>query len=541
MNESEFSKILKPLRHQRPLEVRNRIELIDQCICDLAQTYDVWNQLACEAKRIEVNSKQSAEELTAGPVATMRFLQLIKRTLQNIQEFGAPDIPGKVIVADGRCRVPVFPTRWLFDSILFSPIQATTWLNADVNPENVSQQTLKSWFGNDRRSEVVLVLGAGNVSSIAATDALSKILLEGHSVCLKMNPVNDYLQPVFESAFQSLIEANRLRVVSGGAEIGNELVGNELVSQIHITGSISTHDKIVWGDSTAKKQVVMNKTITSELGNVSPWAIVPGNYSPRQLHSQVESIAASITNNASFNCIATKIIMTAKDWPQRSEFFRLLDQSLKQTERRYAYYPGASERFERFSNSSDFDREYPPWTIRRDVDFVREPHMLMEESFTCVVAEYAVDSHSPIDFMNRTVEIMNGQLWGTLAATFTIPAQFEQEYAHDINHCFQRLRYGTIGVNLWPALSFAFMSPPWGGHPSSTLQDAQSGIGYVHNTYLLDQPETTVIRAPLSFAPKPIWFSKHRHPQRVARDVFHLYRQPSWLKMPRVAWNAFTG
>ena len=47
----------------------------------------------------------------------------------------------------------------------------------------------------------MLVLGAGNVSSIPATDTISKVFQEGQVVLLKMNPVNEYLGPIFERLF----------------------------------------------------------------------------------------------------------------------------------------------------------------------------------------------------------------------------------------------------------------------------------------------------------------------------------------------------
>ncbi|MFO0946572.1 MAG: hypothetical protein U1D30_11575 [Planctomycetota bacterium] len=65
---------------------------------------------------------------------------------------------------------------------------------------------------------------------------------------------------------------------------------------------------------------------------------------------------------------------------------------------------------------------------------------------------------------------------------------------------FQRaicdLRFGTVGINYWSALAYAMMSPPWGGFPGGTLEDPKSGIGWVHNTYMLDRAEKS------GFSPK---------------------------------------
>ena len=52
-----------------------------------------------------------------------------------------------------------------------------------------------------------------------------------------------------------------------------------------------------------------------------------------------------MTNNASFNCVATKVLVTWKGWPDRQKFLDLLAHTLNNTPPRYAYYPGAHERF----------------------------------------------------------------------------------------------------------------------------------------------------------------------------------------------------
>ncbi len=42
----------------------------------------------------------------------------------------------------------------------------------------------------------------------------------------------------------------------------------------------------------------------------------------------------------------------------------------------------------------------------------------------------------------------------------------------------------------------------WGGFPGTTLEDAQSGIGVVHNALLLDSPERTLVHGPFRAAPR---------------------------------------
>ena len=56
---------------------------------------------------------------------------------------------------------------------------------------------------------------------------------------------------------------------------------------------------------------------------------MPGRYSTRHLRYQADLVAASIANNTSFNCIATKCLVTSRQWPQREPFLRLVAKRLE--------------------------------------------------------------------------------------------------------------------------------------------------------------------------------------------------------------------
>ena len=545
--DQQLARLQRGVTFLKILTIPRRIELIQKCIAGVDSVAREWVEVACAAKRIPADSHARAEEVTTGPLSTQRFLQLLVHTLRDIQRVGKPILPGAVTEVDGQQRVDVFPTPLLFDRLFFRPMMAETWLQRDVDPENLFAESLRRLQSGGDHQDLVVVLGAGNVSSIAATDALTKILIENQVVALKMNPVNECLGPIFEKAFQPLVENDLLQLSYGGIDTGKYLVEHDLTTAVHITGSTNSHDAIVWGNDDQQSQrradgaPILQKEITSELGNVSPWAIVPCKYSDRELNAQAETIAASIVNNVSFNCIATKVILTCRDWPQRERFMGKVQALLEKHPRRYAYYPGAADRHERFSEMPVDDPEFLPWTLLRDVDIKERPLLVQEESFTCVCSELVLDADSELSFLNQAVEIMNDQIWGTLAATITSTPAFQRQYPTEFDRCLQQLRFGTIGINQWPALGFAWMSPPWGGHPSTSLENAVSGIGFVHNTYLLDRPEKTVIRAPLALRPKPIWYSNHRHPERVAWDMTKLYARPSLLKLPGICLSAFTG
>lgn len=531
------------------LSLSERRALLEDCLDRVVQLAPEWVEAACEAKGIPAGSPMRAEEVAAGPMATARHLRLLIDNYKSIETTGAIQLPAAPRqLPDGTLAVQVVPVRGLFDAMVFAGFKATAVV-ADATLEDLKRlgQSLK----NPEPAKTVLVLGAGNVSSIPATDAISKIFQEGNVVLLKMNPVNEYLGPIFQRLFTRLIEAEYVRIIYGGSEVGAAAVEHADVDEVHITGSIHSHDAIVWGPPGDERErrkrendPVLNKPITSELGNVSPWIVVPGPYSESELRFQAESVAASITNNASFNCVATKMIITHKSWPQRKRFLDLLDEVLAKVPRRKAYYPGAIDRFTRFSGQpAPEGTDELPWTILRDADPAIAPRLFCEESFVCVCAEIGLEAAGEQEFLKQAVDFANDRLWGTLSAAVTVHPSFRKAPGGEdcLKSALHNLRHGAVAVNHWPALVYAMMSPPWGGYPSGTLADAQSGIGSVHNTFQLKGVQKTILEGPLTIWPKPSWFPTHKNPEPLAWKVLSLYHKPSAWKLPGLLLGALGG
>jgi hypothetical protein len=533
------------------LSLADRIALMHDCLQRVAQLAPEWVEAACDAKGLPAGSPMRAEEVTAGPVATARHLRLLIQNYNALESSGKIPLPAEPRVGvDGGLQVQVVPVRGLFDPIVFAGFKAHSWLSPKVRREDL--ESLGASVIHPGSARTVLVLGAGNVSSIPATDTISKIFQEGHVVLLKMNPVNEYLGPIFQRLFARLIEAGFVRIIYGGADVGAAAVEHPQIDEVHITGSIHSHDMIAWGPPGEQRErrkrdadPLLKKPITSELGNVSPWIIVPGPYSEKQLRFQAESVASSITNNASFNCVATKVIITWKHWPQRKQFLDMVEEVLSRVPTRKAYYPGAEDRFARFSGlpRQPNAKGQLPWTLVRDADSRNMPQLFCEESFVCVCAELGLEGADPKEFLQSAVKFANEQLWGTLSAAVTVHPSFRKDPAGEkcFQQCLADLRYGSVGVNHWPALVYAMMSPPWGGYPIGTLADAQSGIGSVHNTFLLEDVQKTVLEGPLTVSPKPLWFPTHRNPEPVAWKVLELYAQPSVWKLPGMMLAALKG
>jgi hypothetical protein len=547
--------------------IDQRVAIAKKCLKEVVRSAVQWAEVGCARKRSGDTAAGRAEELLAGPITTIRMLHLTIRTMLDVKQYGSPCLPGKPRLVQGQWRIPVFPTKQLFDRLAFIGLHGQTWMQTGVERQSL--------FGDrpDRLLRKVaicpgveVILGAGNVSAIAVTDTLSKIFHEDRVVLLKMNAVNDYLTPILLRALKPLIDQGWLRIVSGGAAVGSYAIHHPRVDSVHITGSKETHETIVWGSNPLERpqrkrsgQTVLGKAITSELGNVTPWIIVPGSYSDRQLWAQAQAIAASITNNASFNCIATKLIITCRSWPQRQQFLSMLEKVLSQVPPRYAYYPGALERYKKFSGRPESQRQagyqdlvvkdplatsnehYLPWTVRKQVDPQSHPDLFQQESFVCVAGETCLQAEDTRSFLSAAVHLVNHQVAGTLAVALTLPSGFAKRFTELYQLTLASLRYATIGINQWPALGFAWMSPPWGGYPGATLADIESGLGTVHNTYLLERPEKTIIAGPLQLLPKPVWFATHRHPDIVAERLLRLYCNPGLLRLPKLFAAALWG
>jgi len=390
---------------------------------------------------------------------------------------------------------------------------------------------------------------------------------EGKVCLLKMNPVNAYIGPFIERAFADAIEQGFLAVAYGGVEEGTYLTQHEGIDEIHMTGSDKTHDTIVWGppgadrdERIAADRPLLDKEITSELGNVTPVIVVPGPLSDKQLRFQAEDVAAAITTNASFLCIAAKMLVMPEGWEGREPFLRELERVLAGVPPRRAYYPGAHERWHTLTAGQgslrcvgDAGARELPWALITDLDPENNAEPLFHtEPFCSIISEVAVGAaggvgsaggDDPVAFLDAAVDFVNNKLWGTLAATLIVPKGLERDpaVAQAVERAISRLRYGTVGVNILPAASFVLGTTPWGGHPGSPRTDIQSGRGWVHNARMLEGIEKVVIRAPLTRSPKPIYFPSHRRTHEAARRLVALDMNGSWAQVPGLLLAALRG
>ncbi len=565
--ESELLQAVKTVRDHAAgfagLPVKGRIELLRATLHGVHRVASRWVAAACKAKGIDEGSPLSGEEWLAGPVITLRGLRTLIDSLEEIAAHGRPKLGASAQRrSDGRLAVQTFPTSTL-DAALFSGFTCHTFLEAGLDEEGARARQAEFYQrgeeGQAKEGRVSVILGAGNVASIPPLDTVYKMFVEGFGAILKMNPVNEYLGPFLAEAMAPLIQAGYLRIVYGGGEVGGMLVKHPLVDDVHITGSDVTHDLIVWGPPGPERErrkrendPLLKKTISSELGNVSPIVIVPLPYSQKELWFQARNAASMVQNNGSFNCNAGKVLVTSAGWPQRQAFMDLLRKALSAMPLRTAYYPGAQgrydsllagrERVERFGTPQPGKGELS-WALVPDLPSSdAEERLFQVEPFCGILSETALPEVDPATFLDAATRFCNDRLWGTLNACIIMPQKrADGALSQALDRSIQALRYGSVAVNHWPALVYGFTTPPWGGHPSATLANIQSGLGWVHNSFMLSGIEKSVVVGPITVSPKPAWFFDNKKTHQIGRRMVDMEAAPSWLKLPGMVGNALLG
>lgn len=493
-------------------------------------------RLGAVAKGIDQRPGGFAEELLAGATVIQRYVRLLGESLAQIAERGAPLVGDERVrrLPSGEVSVQVMPHS-LADRALFMPYSIDVRLAAEVDTADLRAAQASFYATSAPQGSVAAVLGAGNVASIPALDVLHECFVAGRACVLKMSPVNAYLGPAFEHIFAPIAELGGLGIVYGGADVGKALLASPHVDHVHLTGSIETHDAIVWGPAGAERALrqrtgkpLLQKTITSELGNISPVVMVPGPYTERELSDVAECIAGMLFNNASFNCNAAKLLVLPKHLaePVTSRLETLFAAQPPRT----AYYPGAIARYAALTAKAGPGRVWSapagegqlPWTLLTGLTPGSDAESFQLEPFCPLQSVVEIDEREPEAFLARATQFLNDEVWGTLNAMLIVASGSEGDPSIEaaVARAIDELRYGTVAVNYWPAIGYGTGTPPWGGHPSSSLADAQSGIGFVHNALMLEHIRKVVLRGPLRRFPKPFYYPSYRHLDAVAKGLF---------------------
>jgi aldehyde dehydrogenase (NAD(P)+) len=548
------------------LPIGEKIALLTAVKRETAKVAERWVGAAAVHKGIPESSPLVGEEWASGPWALLYGLSQYIHTLGEIEQHGRPRIPKSAVrrARNGQVVVDVFPSS-LYDRLLLSGVSGEVWMEPDVTPENLDEHVASFYRTPNPVGKVALVLGAGNIASIAPLDVLYKLVAEGQVCMLKMNPVNEYLGPFLEEAFAPLIAAGFVRVVYGGGDIGAWLCDHRLVEEIHVTGSARTHDAIVFGPGAqgeARRKMDEPKNtrrVSSELGNVSPTIVVPGPWTAADLQFQAENIATQKMHNGGFNCVAAQVLVLPAAWNQSQALVDAVKSTLRALPNRLAYYPGAAERQKSAVGAYpkaellDDAASGVPRTLVPDVPWEGDQQCFRDEAFGGVLSETRLPGADARDFLAKAVAFCNDRLWGTLGANLLIHPSTMKELGDAFDDAIAQLRYGCIAINTWTGVGFLLAQTSWGAFPGHPRTDIQSGSGVVHNSRLFDRPQKSVVRAPFypfprgvahgqaAILPKPPWFITNKRAHEVTRKLTFFEAAPSPLKLPGIFVSALRG
>ncbi|HOC43823.1 MAG TPA: aldehyde dehydrogenase family protein [Thermoanaerobaculales bacterium] len=521
-----------------------------------------WVDASVAAKRIDPRSPWVGEEWVVGPWALAATISGYLDTLSALAAGRLPGFRGATTRADGRLIVPVFP-RSVFDRLLLSGVTAEVWMQPGITAAELEERMASFYREPEPRGRVALVLGAGNVNGIAPLDALYRLIGRGQAVLLKMSPVNAYLAPILEEVLEPFVAAGYLRVVSGGAEVGEYLTRHDGIDEVHITGSAATHDAIVWGageqaaERRRRGEPLLGKPITSELGGVGPVIVVPGPWSAADLRYQAEHVVTMKLHNGGCNCVSAQVLVLPREWPLQAAFMGELRRLLRELPPRAAHYPGAADR-QRAAAAVHPDAELFAGEVPRTLITGLDPesaaeHCFSNEAFGEVLAVVDLPGGDASSFLDNAVAFCNRRLAGTLGVTVLVHPRTMREEAAALDRAIADLEYGGVGVNIWCAIAFLLAQATWGAYPGHTIEDVGSGIGVVHNSFLIEGSQKTVARASfypfprswvhgnLSLLPKPPWFVTNRTAHITARRVAGVAADPAWRRIPGIFASALRG
>ena len=546
--------------------IAERIAILNEIKEALMPVSQAWAETASRKKGIAQGSPLEGEEWLSGPYTVMGYCNQMMLTLSQMQgKQYLKSVPIRQL-PNGQVVARVLPHS-IWDHLLLSGVKVDVWMQPGVTPANLAANSAGVYDPASpmhKTGKLALVLGAGNIASIAPLDVFQKLFSENEVVILKMNPVNDYLIEFLTPALKPLIDRGVLRIVRGGTDVGQYLCNHALVESIHITGAGASHDAIVWGpggEGQANKAANTPKNIraiTSELGAVCPTIVVPGPWSAADIAFQAEQVATQKLHNSGFNCVACQVLVVSGDWNQKAEFVGALERTLAGSEARGLYYPGAKERLSSFTANNPtakaLHRQGGDDILIAPLNAQSSQAAKAIEVFAPALNVTEINGTDPEKFLKDAIQFANTQLYGTLGANIVIhPATIARIGRARLEEILVDLHYGTIAINAWTGLGFMTPQACWGAFPGHTLQDVQSGIGVVHNTCLFDKPQRTVVEAPFTpfprnllsgsftLLPRPPWFITNRKGGILGRLLVAFQYRPSFLKMPRIFLNALLG
>ena len=495
--------------------------MLEETISNIKEVAFFWATI-CSDNKGTTKTPAEGEEWLGGPFASVLATQYYIKSLTNDDDL----VEKKYNSEENSYKV--FPNSFT-ERITFPFIDAKVIFNKSMSFEDINK-----YRGFSKRYDIdpsiTLVLGAGNFSSIPYLDVLYHLITRKSVILLKLNPVNEYLKPVFEKVFQNFIERGYIIVTTGNIDESKYMATHPGINHIHLTGSDKTFEDIVYGRELTDKErkskslsKINNKPISSELGNVTPIIIHPGKWSTSDIKYQARKIVTAKLNNNGFNCIAAQVVVLPDGWGQTETLIKFVKHYMSKAKERKAYYPESIERLEKLEKDKGYERVNALTCVTPHLTREIKAYSKFEidEVWSSTIYFKKIEYTSIEDFANKAIDYCNDELWGNLGVSVIIKDHDRKFNEHITNTYIDKLNYGTVAINEWAAIGYIIPQLPWGGFPGNRDNDIQSGQSVVHNSMLFESPLKGVVntRFRISRMIDPPWFVTNKKARRLFRNL----------------------
>ena len=495
--------------------------MLEETISNIKEVSFFWATI-CSDNKGTTKTPAEGEEWLGGPFASVLATQYYIKSLTNDD-----DLAEKKYNSEEN-SYKVFPNNFT-ERITFPFIDAKVIFNKSMSFDDINKYRGFSKRYNIDPS-ITLVLGAGNFSSIPYLDVLYHLITRKSVILLKLNPVNEYLKPVFEKVFQNFIERGYIIVTTGNIDESKYMASHPGINHIHLTGSDKTFEDIVYGRELTDRErkskslsKINNKPITSELGNVTPIIIHPGKWSTSDIKYQARKIVTAKLNNNGFNCIAAQVVVLPDGWGQTDTLIKFVKHYMSKAKERKAYYPESIERLEKLEKDKGYERVnalscVTPHLTREIKAYSK---FEIEEVWSSTIYFKKIEYTSIEDFADKAIVYCNDELWGNLGVSVIIKDHDKKFNKHITNLYIDKLNYGTVAINEWAAIGYIIPQLPWGGFPGNSDNDIQSGQSVVHNSMLFESPLKGVVNTKfrISRIIDPPWFVTNKRARRLFKNL----------------------
>ena len=514
--------------------------MLEEVISNIKEVAYFWSTV-CSDNKGTSKTPAEGEEWLGGPFAAVLATQYYIDTLQSNEDLSLKSYNKE------ENSYKVFPNKFI-ERLTFPFIDAKVYFNKSMSFDDINK-----FRGFSKRYDIdpsiTLVLGAGNFSSIPYLDVLYHLITRRSVILLKLNPVNDYLKPVFEKVFQNFIERGYVIVSTGNVDESKYMANHQGVDHIHLTGSDKTFEEIVYGRHLNDKERKLKnlpklntKNITSELGNVTPIIIHPGNWSTSDIKYQARKIVTGKLNNNGFNCIAAQVVVLPDGWGQTDTLIKYIKFYMNKAKDRKAYYPESIERLNKLEKDKAYERVNKLSCVT--------PHLTREikaynkyeldEVWSSALYFKRIAYSSSEDFSNKAIDYCNKDLWGNLGVSVIMKDHVKKLNSHILENYIEKLEYGTVAINEWAAIGYIIPQLPWGGFPGNKDNDIQSGKSIVHNSMLFESPLKGVVQTKFRISKvfDPPWFVTNRKSRRLFKNLTYFQINNSKINLLKLGFSA---